>query len=122
LRVEKTAFSDELPSITNETQSPNVSLLGGNDIYRWYLASMSQENFSMKMTMIYPATDVHIRKYEKQKRRMVKETPEIYREHIEGYIQTMKGSRIQWYICLSASLTQAIQYYRSQSGNRENNI
>lgn len=96
LRVEKTAFGNELPSISNEAQSPNLTQLQRNDIYRWYLASMSPEILSVKMTIIYPATDVHIRKHEKQKQRIVRETPEIYRKHIEGYIQTMKGSRIQW--------------------------
>ena len=96
LILEKTAFGDDLPSITKETESPILKIISGNDIYRWYHASLSEDKFSIKATIIYPATDVHIRKHERQRRRMVKETPEIFKEHIESYIQTMKGSRIQW--------------------------
>lgn len=96
LILEKTAFGDDLHLITNETESPMLKIISGNDIYRWYLASLSEGKFSIKATVIYPATDVHIRKYEKQRRHMVKETPEIYKKHIINYIQTMKGSRLQW--------------------------
>lgn len=97
LTLEKTAFGNGLPSATNEAEYPSLKLIQRNDIYRWYLASISEGTYSVKATIIYPATDIHIRKYEKQRRRMVRETPDIYNEHIEKYIQTMKGSRIQWY-------------------------
>ena len=96
LIIEKTAFGGNVSSITKEIESPVLKLLEHNDIYRWYLASLSQESLSMKATIIYPATEAHIRKHQKQKRHIVKETPEIYKEHVEKYIETMKGSRIQW--------------------------
>ena len=96
LIIEKTAFGENVSSITKETESPVLKLLEHNDIYRWYLASLSQQAMSIKATIIYPATEVHIRKYQKQKRHMVKETPEIYKEHVEKHIEAMKGSRIQW--------------------------
>jgi len=96
LIIEKTAFGENVSSITKEGESPVLKLLQHNDIYRWYLASLSQESLSIKATIIYPATEVHIRKHQKQKRHIVKETPEIYKEHVEKYIETMKGSRIQW--------------------------
>jgi m7GpppX diphosphatase len=95
LVVEKTAFGDDLPTISNRLGDGD--LIGRNDIYRWYLAAKSEGSFSLKATLIYPATEVHIRKHEKQRRRMIKETPEIYMQHVEKYIQAMKGSRIQWY-------------------------
>jgi m7GpppX diphosphatase len=97
LIIEKTAFGENVSSITTETESPTLKLLQRNDIYRWYLASLSEESMSIKATIICPATEVHIRKHQKQKRHMIKETPEIYQEYIEDYIQTMKGNRIQWY-------------------------
>jgi m7GpppX diphosphatase len=96
LTLQKTAFGNDLPSTTDEAEYPSLKLIERNDIYRWYLASISAEKYSVKATIIYPATDVHIRKHEKQRRRMVRETPEMYKEHIEKYVQTMKGSRIQW--------------------------
>jgi m7GpppX diphosphatase len=51
----------------------------------------------MKTTIIYPATEVHVRKYEKQRRHIIRETPERYDKFIVPYIESMKGSRIQWY-------------------------
>jgi m7GpppX diphosphatase len=110
LIIEKTAFGDNVSSITTEKEAPTLKLLQHNDIYRWYLASLSQESMSIKATIIYPATEVHIRKHQKQKRHMIKETPEIYQDHIEGYIQTMKGSRIQWY-CIFARLRLMCRVY-----------
>jgi m7GpppX diphosphatase len=101
LIIEKTAFGENVSSITTDNESPTLKLLQHNDIYRWYLASLSQETMSIKATIIFPATEVHIRKHQKQKRHMIKETPEIYRDHIEEYIGTMKGSRIQWFFFFS---------------------
>jgi m7GpppX diphosphatase len=46
--------------------------------------------------LIYPATDVHIRKYETQKRVMVEETPGLYAKVVRPYIESMPSSRIQW--------------------------
>jgi len=100
LTVEKTAFRDELAQISDAAETPKLDQIQRNDIYRWYLASQSAERHSLKATIIFPATELHVRKHETQKRRMVKETPEIYKEHVEKYIQTMKGSRIQWYVLL----------------------
>ena len=100
LIIEKLAFGDNVSSITSEDESPTLKPLQHNDVYRWYLTSLSQESMSVKAAIIYPATEVHIRKYQKQKRHMIKETPEIYHDHIEKYIQTMKGSRIQWCLIL----------------------
>jgi m7GpppX diphosphatase len=100
LSLEKTAFdvsNDTLTAIVSRDMSPLVSVVQRNDIYHWYLASMAPGNFGMKATIIYPATETHIRKHEKQRRRMVRETPEIYKNNIESYIETMKGSRLQWY-------------------------
>jgi m7GpppX diphosphatase len=103
LIIEKTAFGENVSSITTEKESPTLKVLQRNDVCRWYLASLSQESTSIKATIIYPATEVHIRKHQKQKRHMIKETPEIYKGHVEEYIQTMKGSRLQWY-CIFARL------------------
>jgi len=93
-----------------------------NDIYRWYLASISTGQTGMKATIIYPATDTHIRKSEKQHRRMMRETPEIYKNVVEKYIETMKGSRIQWFCSRFRHWHQALQYPRSQSRRRADYI
>ena len=101
LTFEKTAW-DSSESTLERWTGPGVfgrlDVVQRNDIYRWYLANLLQRPTEIKATLIYPATDKHIRKYEKQQRHMVRETPEIYKEKIEPYIQTVKGSRIQWYV------------------------
>jgi m7GpppX diphosphatase len=94
LTVEKDPFVD----LSRITQAPYLSFSERNDVYRSYFAEYAQENSGFKATLIFPATEVHIRKHEKQKRHMVKETPEVYKEHVEKYIETMKGKRIQWYL------------------------
>lgn len=99
LTAEKLAFNVDyeiLSSLPATTTTPNLRVVQRNDIYHWYIVSSSSGQPEMQTTIIYPATDVHVRKYEKQKRHMIRETPEMYTEFVEPYIQTMKGSRIQW--------------------------
>lgn len=57
---------------------------------------MKADTSHVKANIIYPATETHIKKYGKQNKRMVRETPELYRNVVVPYIETMKGSRIQW--------------------------
>ncbi|KAJ9123645.1 hypothetical protein QFC24_003416 [Naganishia onofrii] len=72
--------------------------LEDNDIYRWAQAWWATDRPSpdVKITLIYPATDVHVRKYETQKRVMVEETPELYEHVVKPYIDGFPASRIQW--------------------------
>lgn len=51
---------------------------------------------SAKVDLIYPATETHLKKYEKAKKRYIVETPELYRKYVVPYISTMKGDRIKW--------------------------
>jgi m7GpppX diphosphatase len=97
LTFEKIPFGGELEAVTSQLESASINPISRNDIYRWFLASKLDAGSSIKVNVIYPATETHIRKHEKQKRRMIIETPDIYKEHVEPYVQTMKGSRIQWY-------------------------
>lgn len=99
LTAEKSAFNvspEVLSQLPVSATTQNLRVVQRNDIYHWYIVSSSSGQPEMKTTIIYPATDVHIRKHEKQKRHMIRETPEIYKEFVEPYIQTMKGDRIQW--------------------------
>jgi m7GpppX diphosphatase len=80
--AEKTAFSTEsdlLRSFSQKTHLPILSLIEHNDIYHWFLASQASGELprcaEAKLTLIYPATGVHIRKYSSQSLRMVTETP-----------------------------------------------
>ena len=109
INLEKTAFHiapENLAGVVDGTIMPWLHLIQRNDIYRWYLGGPSPGRSHSKATLIYPATEVHIRKQEKQPRRMVRETPEIYEQYVEKYIETMKGPRIQWYVYPSTVLTR----------------
>ncbi|KAE8447683.1 hypothetical protein EG329_010489 [Mollisiaceae sp. DMI_Dod_QoI] len=83
--------------------------LGANDVYFWYLANSSPysspdtsdqkpEDFAdLKINLIYPCTEQHVKKYSKQGVRMAVETPEIYRKHIKPYmLDKREQGRLNW--------------------------
>ena len=71
-----------------------------NDIYYWGLSVMRQNikyNPTAKINLIWPATEVHIRKYEQQNFHLIRETPEIYKRVVEPYINEMSNNkRLKW--------------------------
>ncbi|KAG1439762.1 hypothetical protein G6F56_012181 [Rhizopus delemar] len=93
LSFEKTEFeSKELSSLNkNLTKLTNEV---ENNIYRWALGQISVSELRVKV--IYPATDLHIAKYEAQTRILLKETPEDYQQLTLPYIQSIPASRTQW--------------------------
>ncbi|KAL2190448.1 scavenger mRNA decapping enzyme [Thermothelomyces heterothallicus CBS 203.75] len=78
--------------------------LGANDIYHWYLANSgpvggadSHEFADLKINLIWPCTEKHIKKYSRQGVRFVTETPEIYRNHVRPYMQAQReAGRLNW--------------------------
>ena len=78
----------------------NIKNLGANDIYHWYLASGGQGELiapDLKLNLIYPCTDKHIKKYSPQGVRMVTETPAIYKDHVRPYMQKQRDEgRLNW--------------------------
>ena len=71
-----------------------------NDIYYWGLTVLKQDlenNPTAKLNLIWPATPVHIKKYEQQNFHLIKETPEIYSRIVEPYIEEMcQNGRLKW--------------------------
>ena len=101
LVAERAAF----PSDTKTLEAFHAALsdvqnLGDNDIYRWYLASSGSTEGAppdLKLNLIYPCTEKHIRKYSPQEVRMVTETPAIYAKHVRPYMQKMRDEgRLNW--------------------------
>ncbi|TGO68146.1 hypothetical protein BOTNAR_0029g00140 [Botryotinia narcissicola] len=91
--------SDYLSSLPTTVQS--LENLGANDVYFWYLAndgpSQTIEPTDLKINLIYPCTEQHIKKYSKQGLRMITETPQIYSEKIRPYMQAKRdGGRLNW--------------------------
>lgn len=51
----------------------------------------------LKINLIYPCTESHVRKYSKQAARLVHETPEIYASHVRPYMQRKRDEgRLNW--------------------------
>ena len=102
--AEKTAFNTSLEVLQNFQDSSNLSaltLLGGNDIYYWFLASHPNPDIAhrpdIKFTLIYPATEAHIQKYSQQNLRMVTETPQIYQEFVKPYVESKRSKgQLNW--------------------------
>lgn len=109
LIAEKTAFNTtdfNLSKFPHTSKLPALSLMERNDIYHWFLASqysptsrdeLAQGGADVKITLIYPATDMHVRKYSQQNLRMVTETPEVWREFVRPYVDGKRvGGRLNW--------------------------
>ncbi len=77
-----------------------MKTLGNNDIYRWYLASSGQSDGDppdLKLNLIYPCTEQHLKKYSPQHLRMVTETPQIYKDYVRPYIEKKRDEgRLNW--------------------------
>ncbi|KAG1885449.1 scavenger mRNA decapping enzyme [Suillus subluteus] len=91
IRFERTALSH--PGILESTKQ-----IGSTDIYSWFFAWLNKrDDFpDVKIYVICPATDVHIRKYTKQDVLMVHETPALYQSIVKPYILAFDPARTQW--------------------------
>ncbi|RDW74683.1 putative mRNA decapping hydrolase [Aspergillus mulundensis] len=104
LTAERTAFATESLAVLKAFHSSitRVNNLGDNDIYRWYLASSGIDadghpSHDLKLNVIWPCTEQHIKKYSDQVLRMVNETPEIYRDYVRPYMQAKREEgRLNW--------------------------
>ncbi|KAH7328133.1 HIT-like domain-containing protein [Stachybotrys elegans] len=80
--------------------------LGANDIYNWYMARSGAVGVQdeggdffpdLKVNLIYPCTETHVKKYSKQGVRFVTETPDIYRDRVRPYMQSKRDEgRLNW--------------------------
>ncbi|KAK3076900.1 hypothetical protein LTS18_011695, partial [Coniosporium uncinatum] len=104
---ERAAFPSETEQLTSFASSlENIKNLGANDIYFWFLATSGrltssdasvQELPDLKLNLIYPCTEKHIKKYSPQGLRIVTETPDIYAKHMRPYIQKQREEgRLNW--------------------------
>lgn len=104
LVAERTAFATESLEALRAFHAAiaRVNNLGDNDIYRWYLASSGTDNGAqsqpdLKLNIIWPCTEQHIKKYSDQILRMVTETPDIYTQYIRPYMSAKREEgRLNW--------------------------
>ncbi|KJZ79755.1 hypothetical protein HIM_00469 [Hirsutella minnesotensis 3608] len=105
------AYMGRLPSCLARVRN-----LGANDIYSWSMARTRGEDLArelragtgdgdgdgdffadLKINLIYPCTEAHVKKYSKQGVRFVTETPEIYRTAVRPYMQSKREQgRLNW--------------------------
>lgn len=99
--AERAAFPSDFETLKAfHSTITKIDNLGANDIYHWYLASSGVTDSALpdlKLNLIYPCTEKHIRKYSPQTVRMVTETPETYAQHVRPYMQRMRDEgRLNW--------------------------
>ncbi|KAL1888788.1 hypothetical protein Sste5346_009342 [Sporothrix stenoceras] len=97
---------DYLASVAGSLRS--LRNLGANDIYHWFMAAEgaskspeteieTNDSDNLKINLIYPCTQQHIRKYSRQGVRLVTETAEIYRDKVRPFVQAQRDAgRLNW--------------------------
>ncbi|TFY72706.1 hypothetical protein EVG20_g305 [Dentipellis fragilis] len=104
-----------LPSFSTDLLD-RVKLLGTNDIYSWGLGWLKKldEGADVKINVISPATEAHIRKYTTQKVHIIHETPDMYANIVKPYIDAFPPARTKWVEDILAGRSEADKVlYRS---------
>jgi m7GpppX diphosphatase len=101
LVAERAAFATNADHLSSfSTSLSSIKNLGANDIYSWFLAhSSSREGqpADLKLNLIYPCTDKHVKKYSQQGLRCVTETATIYAKYIRPYMQSQRDrGHLNW--------------------------
>lgn len=94
MRIEKTAFPQQFAEHFGQSLQ-DLQVIESNDIYSWFFGQLTSGQ-DVKINMIFPATEVHIRKYSKQDIFMIHETPELYEKVVKPYIAAFPPSRTKW--------------------------
>ncbi|KDR15367.1 Scavenger mRNA-decapping enzyme DcpS [Zootermopsis nevadensis] len=94
--LEKKPFNEE--SLKNTLDySCTLHKEFSNDIYGFYECFPSVKYNGIKTTVIHPATEKHIKKYQSQDVHLIEETPELYNSVTLPHLQKEKFS-LQWVI------------------------
>ncbi|KAG5349937.1 hypothetical protein C0989_001194 [Termitomyces sp. Mn162] len=99
VRVEKTALDAGTAEhlFAADGLVRRVALEESTDIYTWLFGWLGEERErDIKINIVCPATEVHIRKYTRQNIVMVRETPDLYGSIVKPYITVFPKSRTQW--------------------------
>jgi m7GpppX diphosphatase len=110
--------------------------LGANDVYNWYMARSgggdNEDSINknggdffadLKINLIYPCTETHIKKYSKQGVRFVEETPAIYKDKIWPYMRAKREQgRLNWVFNILDGKTEVEDViYRTEPWGHEEN-
>lgn len=109
IRFERTALSSTVASQLSSGVLESTKQIGSTDIYSWFFAWLHKRDDlpDVKIYVICPATEVHIRKYTKQDVLMVHETPSLYQSIVKPYILAFDPARTQWVQDILAGTAEA---------------
>lgn len=99
IRVEKTALkaSDAANFFSHDGLVQKIQLEQNTDIYTWLFAWLGDvRDRDLKINVVCPATETHVRKATRQEQVMVRETPELYQSAVKPYIDAFPPSRTKW--------------------------
>ena len=132
LLAERAAFSNDESYLSSFSRLvTHVNNLGANDIYHWYMANSLPDGTldqptppDLKINLIYPCKDSHIRKYSFQQSRVVLETPEIYAKHVRPYMQQYREEgKLNWvFNILEGRKEQENVLYRSKEAETKDDF
>ncbi|XP_072252310.1 m7GpppX diphosphatase [Leuresthes tenuis] len=91
--LEKTPFREE--TLTELLRGSTLKLEMKNDIYSSYRLQAPPHLNEIKTTVVYPATEKHVKKHQRQESFLVEETGEDYRSITLPYIEKQSLS-LQW--------------------------
>ncbi|KAM4555227.1 m7GpppX diphosphatase [Odontesthes bonariensis] len=91
--LEKTPFREE--TLTELLRGSSLKLEMKNDIYSSYRLQAPPHLNEIKTTVVYPATEKHVKKHQRQESFLVEETGEDYRSITLPYIEKQSLS-LQW--------------------------
>lgn len=115
------AFAGALAQIKN---------LGTNDVYHWFMTNIAHQTSNgssgsddtqapdLKVNLIYPCTEKHVKKYTPQRNRSVVETSQIYASYVRPYMKEQReAGRLNWVFNIVEGRTeQENVLYRSPTG------
>ena len=131
LIAERAAFDTSAEAVDSfSTSLQNIKNLGANDIYAWFLANsqpspageqkdgQGHARPDLKLNLIYPCTEKHIKKYEQQSLRIVTETPEIYQRYVRPYMQHQREKGVlNWVFNIIEGRTEQEDVMYRESGD-----
>ena len=135
LTLERAAFPSSATTVSALPKAlTNVTNLGANDVYYWYMASLGEPPTckgqddattqklppDLKINLIHPCVEKHIKKYTPQTIRVVTETPLFYKTHVAPFVSRQRTeSRMAWiYNILEGRTEQEDIIHRSSASTR----
>lgn len=132
LLAERAAFSTDTAYLTSFPRLvTHVNNLGENDIYHWFMANSLPDGTldqptppDLKINLIFPCKESHIKKYSFQQARVVIETPEIYAKHVRPYMQRCRDEgRLNWvFNIMEGRAEQENVLFRSQEADKKDDF